>query len=122
MCGVELALGADHSRMDDRCMDTIWNLEWRLLPAAVVAVMGLAMAFRGDALLVRGLHLPVQSPGKNLLSMRGLRLVLLGLSIVAVGAGWYLHWPAMVAAGFVIGFEETIETSIAAWALAHEEE
>lgn len=45
-----------------------------------------------------------------------------GFSLVAVGAGWLVQWPVMVAAGLVVGFEETIETSIAAWALKQEAE
>ena len=52
--------------------------------------------------------------------MRGLRLTLLGVTLAAVAAGWLWQWPVMVAAGLVIGFEETLETSIAAWALNEE--
>jgi hypothetical protein len=101
-------------------MDTVWDLDWRLYPALALVLCGAATALRGDLLLFRGLRLPNGTRGKNLLSVRGLRLALLGLSIAAVGTGWWLQWPAMVAAGLVIGFEETLETSIAAWALEQE--
>jgi hypothetical protein len=102
-------------------METVWDWEFRLYPALLVGVAGMATALRGDVLLFRGLHLPIGTPFKNLVAIRGLRLVLLGLSVAAVAAGWVLHWPAMVAAGACIGFEETLETSIVAWALAREE-
>ena len=101
-------------------MDTVWNLDWRLYPALALVLAGVALALRGDLLVFRGLRLPDETHGKNLLSMRGLRMALLGLSVIAVGAGWWLQWPAMVAAGLVFGFEETLETSIAAWALDQE--
>ena len=101
-------------------METIWNLDWRFVPAAVLLLAGLLVALRGDTMLVRGLRLPMETPGKNLLSIRGLRLALLGLSIASLAAGWLWHLPAFIAAGLVIGFEETLETSIAAWALREE--
>jgi hypothetical protein len=71
---------------------------------------------------VAGLRAPMATAGKNLVTVRGMRRMLLGFSLVAVGAGWVLQWPVMVAAGLVVGFEETIETSIAAWALKQEAE
>ncbi len=117
---VESALGGDYLTGNTGRMETIWNLDWRFAPAAVLLLAGLLVALRGDTMLVRGLRLPMETPGKNLLSMRGLRLALLGLSIASLAAGWLWHLPAFVAAGLVIGFEETLETSIAAWALREE--
>lgn len=111
---------ARHFAAYDRLMDTVWNLEWRIYPALTLVLVGAAMALRGDLLVFRGLRLPHGTRGKNLRSIRGLRLALLGLSVIAAGTGWWLQWPAMVAAGLVIGFEETLETSIAAWALEQE--
>ena len=98
----------------------MWNSDVRLYPSLVLLLAGAALSLRGDVLLVRGLHLPTETPGKNLLAMRGLRLTLLGVSLAAVAAGWLWQWPVKVAAGLVIGFEETLETSIAAWALNEE--
>ena len=60
------------------------------------------------------------TPGRNLQLMRGMRFALAGASLAAIGAGWLWHLPVLIAAGAVIGFEETIEASIAASALADE--
>ena len=116
--GSVLCLG--HLRRQTGSVGTIWNLDSRMLPGATLLLGGLILALRGDVLLVRGLRLPMETPGKNLVAMRGLRLALLGLSVASVAAGWMWHLPAFVAAGMVIGFEETLETSIATSALAEE--
>jgi len=101
-------------------METIWNSEWRYVPAAVIVAAGALLALKGTRFEWRGLHLPMETVGKNLLTVRGMRMMLGGLSLAAIGAGWVLQWPAMVAAGVVIGIEETIETSIVVWALRQE--
>jgi hypothetical protein len=103
-------------------MEAIWDLEWRLFPAAAIAVLAAVLAVHGGRLLLRALRQPIPAPGKNLTWMRGFRLTLLGSSLVSVAAGWLWQQPFFVAAGAVIGFEETLETSIAAWALKQEYE
>lgn len=98
-------------------MEAFWEWPHRLYPAAVLMLAGLGVAARGDFLLVRGARLPVGTPGKNLTWMRGFRMAVLGASVAAAGAGWLWDIPALAVAGLVIGFEETIETSICAFAL-----
>jgi hypothetical protein len=98
-------------------MDAFWELSWRLYPALVLLAAGALLAARGDVLLVRGARMKVGTPRKNLTWIRGFRLSLFGASLAAVAAGWAWHIPALVAAGLVIGFEETLETSIVAHAL-----
>lgn len=101
-------------------MDTVWNLDWRLYPAATVAVLGLFFGTRGAVTMIRGFAEPMDHAGKNLRTMRAMRMMLQGISVAAIGLGWWFHWPVMVAAGAIVGFEETVETSIAAWALKQE--
>lgn len=98
-------------------METVWELSWRVYPAAVLMAAGLVVAARGDFLLVRSARTPIGQRGRNLTWMRGFRMALFGGSLAAAAAGWLWHIPALVAAGLVIGFEETLETSICAWAL-----
>ena len=103
-------------------METIWDLEWRLCPAAVIGLAGLILGVRGAIAMVRGFLQPTERPGKNLTTVRAMRALLQGMSVAAISLGWWLHWPVLVAAGAVIGFEETLETSIACWALKQEHE
>jgi hypothetical protein len=98
-------------------MEAIWDLSWRLYPGAALLFVGLALAARGDFLLVRGARMPVGTPRKNLTWIRGFRLALFGGSLAAVAAGWIWQIPALAVAGLAIGFEETLETSIVAYAL-----
>ena len=103
-------------------METVWELSWRAWPAAAMGVVGMALAVRGLALAWRGLRAPLGRPGKNLTWMRGFRYVLFGGSLAAVAAGWQWDIPALAVAGLAIGFEETLESSIAVWALRQEYE
>lgn len=95
----------------------MWELSWRLYPAAVLVTAGVALSLRGVILTSRGLCLPVGTARKNQTWVGGLRFLLFGTSLAVAAAGWLWHLPALVAAGLVIGFEETLETSIAAHAL-----
>ena len=92
-----------------------WELRW--IPAALIALAGIVIIERGALQCVRGARTPNGVPGKNLTWMRGFRGVIQGGSLIAVGAGWYFGWPVMIAAAAIIILEETIECSIAAWAL-----
>ncbi len=103
-------------------MEAIWDWSDRVYPAAALLAVGLALFARGIIVHFRGWRLPSNRPRKNLTIVRGMRMFLLGASLAAVGAGWLWHLPILIAAGLVIGFEETLETSIAAWALRQEVE
>jgi len=103
-------------------METVWELSWRIWPASVIGVVGVALALLGAVLGWRALHTPLTRPGKNLTWMRGFRYTLFVGSLAAVAAGWLWDIPALAVAGLAIGFEETIESSIAVWALRLEYE
>lgn len=101
-------------------MEPLWNLEWRSYPAAGLMAFGFLMSLRGGLQMVRGFLLPLDRPAKNLRTVRAMRALLQGISFAAIAMGWWFHWPVAVAVGAIFGFEETIETSIATWALKQE--
>lgn len=103
-------------------MDTLWTSDLRLLVAFPIAALGLWLTVAGSWRQVRSLRLPLETRGKNHSWLRAMRQMLQGLSLVAIGLGWAWQMPVMIAAGAIVGFEETIETSIAAWALKQEAE
>lgn len=80
------------------------------------------MGVRGGIAMVRGFLQPIECIDKTLTTVRAMRAMLQGISVAAISLGWWLHWPVLVAAGAIVGFEETIETSIACWALKREYE
>jgi hypothetical protein len=98
-------------------MEPLWEWPYRLYPAVAMILGGFAIAARGDFLLVRAARKPIGTPGKNYTWIRGFRMALFGGSLAAVGAGWLWDIPALAVAGLAIGFEETLETSICAYAL-----
>ena len=104
-------------------METIlWESGVRLLFAAPLAVFGAWLTFAGSWQQARSLRLPIETRGKNYSWLRAMRQMLQGFSLLAIGLGWAWQMPVMIAAGAIVGFEETIETSIAAWALKQEAE
>jgi hypothetical protein len=89
---------------------------WRVWPALVVAAAGgllTARAFRRWRLR-RGGH---RSSLEWMLAFRG---TFFGLGIAGIGIAWFGHWPVLFWAAFVIGLEETIESSFAVAALKQE--
>lgn len=66
---------------------------------------------------LRAHNLPPRDPTKALRFVRGLRLSIIGLAIVGLGAAWMwqILWIAVLAA--IIGAEETLETSIVTFGL-----
>jgi len=101
-------------------MELFWESSWRTLPAAVLATLGLSLVVRSGFRFRFSHRLPHGAPGKNLALMQSMRFVLAGGALLLIAAGWQFHVPVLIAIGALIGFEETIETSIAACALAEE--
>jgi len=97
-----------------------WDLRWA--PVTLMLLAGSAVLVRGVVQCVRGALLASGTPGKNLTWMRGFRGAIQGGSIAAAGVGWWFGWPVMIAAAAIIILEETIETSLATWALRQEYE
>jgi len=99
-----------------------WDSELATVLGAIVATAGALLSVRGIARQVVSLRLPLETRGKNHSWLRAMRQMLQGFALLAIGLGWMWHLPVMIAAGAIFGFEETIETSIAAWALKQEAE
>lgn len=101
-------------------MEWLWESPWRAVPAIELMLTGAALTALGARSGWRWKRMAFGAPGRNLQLIRSMRFALGGASLAAIGAGWLWHLPVLIAAGAVIGFEETIETSIAASALADE--
>ncbi len=94
-------------------VDTIYDLSWRAYPSAVIAAGG---AF----VLWRGLHLAsgwLGDPPRNLRFVRGFRLTVIGLALLAIASAWLWHQQWLLILALAIGGEETLESSIHAWAI-----
>ncbi len=104
-------------------METLlWESDFRLAPAAVIVAFGAWLTFLGGWGQSCQLRLPYEARGKNYGWVRAMRQMIQGMSLLASGLGWWFQWPVAIAAGAIFGFEETIETSIATWALKQEAE
>lgn len=98
----------------------LWDSSIRLAPALVIAIGGAFVMVLGVWRQARSLRLPMETRGKNYSWLRAMRQMFQGMSLLAIGLGWALQLPVMIAGGAIFGFEETIETSIVTWALKQE--
>lgn len=99
-------------------MDDLWTSPLRYVPATLLAAGGAWLLVTGLGLGRDGLRLAsIPAPRGNWLLMRGIRRLTQGAALLAVGLGWAFQSPVAIAAGLIFGFEELIETSIAAAAL-----
>jgi len=104
-------------------METVlWNSDVRFVPALALLTVGCGLFLAGVWRQARSLRLPMGTRGKNHSWLRAMRQMSQGMSVLAIGLGWALQLPVAIAAGAIFGFEETIETSIATWALKQEAE
>lgn len=109
--------------MHNQTMETVlWNSDVRFVPALALLTVGCGLFLAGVWRQARSLRLPMETRGKNHSWLRAMRQMIQGMSVLAVGFGWALQLPVAIAAGAIFGFEETIETSIATWALKQEAE
>lgn len=85
-----------------------------LVPISGVALLFGALGIRDIA---RGLRSPNVEPGKALRTMSAFRRMVIGLAGAGIAAGlaWDIEWLFWLSVA--IGIEETIESSIAVWAL-----
>jgi hypothetical protein len=101
-------------------MDSIILAPGSTYPAAMLLAVGLALAWRG----VRRCHAAFPRPRASmqpLLWMRGFRLTLFGLALAGTGAAWLWQLEWLFWLSLAIGFEETLETSIAIYGLRRAE-
>ncbi len=93
-------------------MDAIFEPAWRIWPAGTISVIGVWVLARGIAHDVRFWQADAKDMAKPLALASGLRMLLLGVSLVVFGLAWifqivWLWWLALI-----FGVEETWETSM----------
>jgi hypothetical protein len=98
-------------------MELLWATVEHPASAVVLVVAGLALAGGGIARQRRGLRRPVTDPAKALALVRSLRALIVGLCLVAFGAGWLWDVHALCGVALVILVEEMLETSVVVIAL-----
>lgn len=98
-------------------MDAFFELSWRVWPAMVISAAGALLFARGFAHQAEAHRAGPADMAKSIGLAAGLRLLLLGGSLVGLGLAWILQivWLFWIAA--IIGAEETLETSIVVSAL-----
>ncbi len=98
-------------------MDALVDLSWRLYPAAVVMAMGTVLLVWGIRLEVQGLRRPTGDPEHILSLVRGLRLSILGLSVVGLGVAWIWQVLWLLVLSLVFVGEEMVEISFVLFVL-----
>jgi hypothetical protein len=93
------------------------DLSWRTYPAPALAALGTALALAGLRAWWAGWRRPPRDPDKPLALMLGFRRAVIGLALMALAAAWAWHQPWLLALALAIGGEETLESSIAIYAL-----
>ena len=90
----------------------------------LIPLMGLALVFGALGIrdIARGLRSANVEPGKALRIMAAFRRMVIGLAGAGIAAGvaWDIEWVFWLSVA--IGIEETIESSIAVWALRQGQE
>jgi hypothetical protein len=101
-------------------MTELFHLSWRLYPAAVLIAAGLLLAGTGLRRCLAAWRRPGGGVMQPLTWMGGFRSSVFGLAVAGAGAAWIWQIGWLLALALVIGFEETLETSIAIGALREE--
>ena len=97
-------------------MDTTVLAPWTAYPATALVVLGLVLTRNGLRRCRAAFPRPTVSI-EPLLWMRGFRLTLVGLALAGIGAAWLWQIEWLFWLSLAIGFEETLETSIAIYGL-----
>ena len=93
------------------------DLSWRIYPAACLMAAGAWLVAAGIRRDWTAHRLRATDRAKPLTMVRGFRLMLLGVSVLALGAAWAWHlgWLAILA--LIFGGEEMLETSLVIFGL-----
>jgi hypothetical protein len=87
-------------------------MEWSIIPAVLLSLAGLVIAFRGFAGFRTSLHTPVTGNSRNELYMTGFRSFVLGAAFIGVGAALALDATWLLLLSLVIGGEELLESTL----------
>ncbi|HLZ69730.1 MAG TPA: hypothetical protein VKV26_07450 [Dehalococcoidia bacterium] len=93
-------------------MHELAHLAWRSYPATGLMAWGLWFVLRG----VRRCRAAWPRPASGLMQplgwMRGFRLTVVGLALAGVGAAWLWQIGWLLAVALIVGFGETLESSL----------
>ncbi len=89
-------------------MDVLIDLEWRIYPAAVLAVTGAAAAWLGMGLLAARLR---ETPADMIGFVIGFRVAVIGLTLVGLAVSWNWHITWLFVLAVVFGAEEILEST-----------
>jgi hypothetical protein len=92
-------------------VEAIIESPWRIYPVAALAAFGVYLLWRGLRGEWRAYKMPARFDGKGVAMLRGMRLTIIGVCVIALAAAWMFQilWLAVLAA-IIVG-EETWETS-----------
>jgi hypothetical protein len=93
-------------------MEAMLAAPWRVYPAVALIATGVLCAVWALTRDPVGLARPVTDPLKALALARWLRTTILGLALVAVGAGWLAQHAAVIGVALVVLGEEMLEISV----------
>ena len=93
-------------------MDELLAWPWRFYPAAALAIAGVMLTIGGFRRQARSRRLPAATMDKPIAMMRGFRLILLGVPLIAIAAGWVFQQAWLFWIGVVVAGEETLETTM----------
>ena len=89
-------------------MDLLIELEWRIYPAAVLAVAGAATALLGIRLLAARLR---ETPADMIGFVTGFRIAVIGVTLVGLAVSWNWHITWLFVLAVVFGVEEILEST-----------
>lgn len=101
-------------------MTDLFDLSWRVYPVTVLVAGGGVLAATGLRRCLAAWWRPGGGVMQPLVWMGGFRRTVLGLALIGVGAAWFWQVGWLLAVALVVGFEETLESSLAIAALRDE--
>ncbi len=98
-------------------MDALVDLSWRAYPASLILAIGGAVLGWGLVTLLAATRIAASDRGKPIALVIGIRLVLVGGAIAALGASWLWQQLWLFILALAIGGEELLETSVVLYVL-----
>ena len=89
-------------------MGELIDLEWRVYPAAVLAVAGAAIALLGIRLLAARLR---KTPADMIGFVTGFRIAVIGVTLAGLAVSWNWHIAWLFVLAVVFGAEEILEST-----------
>ncbi|HEY7294288.1 MAG TPA: hypothetical protein VH916_04560 [Dehalococcoidia bacterium] len=93
-------------------MHAIVHLAWRAYPATGMMAWGAWFVLRGLRRCHAAWPRPASGVMQPLLWMRGFRFIIVGLTLAGSGAAWLWQIGWLLAVSLIIGFGETLESSL----------